>query len=729
VASIYEFMLKKNILLKSIFLVFALSIEAHCQDVKLDTVQIHEQKQILKLANYAVDNYAPTSSLSSDATKEVATPFSDFSSLANLTPSFSSTTPNGNGFDAGKNMTLRGFPDGQFNVTLDGIPFADPDTFKHHSTSFFPVGTLDHLQVERSPGDATTLGYSNLGGSINLFTKIIPDQSKTEAYASWGSYGTYLTGAQINTANNKDGSTALLVNIETMKSNGALSLAGAEKNDLLIKTDNRFEDFKLTTLYSLDLYKFYNPPSITTSQLIEFGPGFGFSNQINTPTFFAYNKTTRRSDFGYVDIEGQLDNKWSIKNTLYTYSYASSGLAPSGDSSSSYIGSGFAVNPYDIGGTSTNNSYRTNGDFFKINHRFDKDLNMKLGFWVEQSEQKQNRNSIDLTTGLLYSGNKSLNASTLYDFENKLTTSQSSVDFEYKIAESFYTQAGVKYQQVNRSLNASILPTSLPGTNGNVTKRINSSMPSVSGRYEIEKNSSLYVQWSKGSLTPLLSYFYTKNPAAGNLANPETGTATQLGYIQASDYFNFNVDAYQVRLDNYISKYTINNNVEYINDGSVLYRGIEFESDIYAGNGFTGIINASLIGAKFLNDGVTSVNQHAGDRISFAPSYLGLWGLLYSNEGWNSSLITKYVGSEYQGKNGSSDGAPFYVRPYSYTNITISKLIRSIYDKNNATLSFQVSNLFNRNSITDTAGPSILGPLLVNVLPARSYTLSLRVEL
>src|SRR4029077_8052941 len=82
---------------------------------------------------------SPQSIVNERAIHEIASPVGDFGTVANFTPSFVSSAPNGPGFDAAKGQTLRGFVDGQFNVTMDGIPFADPDTFGHHSTSYFPV--------------------------------------------------------------------------------------------------------------------------------------------------------------------------------------------------------------------------------------------------------------------------------------------------------------------------------------------------------------------------------------------------------------------------------------------------------------------------------------------------------------------------------------------------------------------------------------------------------------
>jgi iron complex outermembrane receptor protein len=89
------------------------------------------------------DRGSPQSFVGDQVIHEVASPFGDFGTIANFTPSYESSSPNGPGFDAAKGATLRGFVDGQFNITMDGIPFQDPDTFAHHSTSYFPVAMVD----------------------------------------------------------------------------------------------------------------------------------------------------------------------------------------------------------------------------------------------------------------------------------------------------------------------------------------------------------------------------------------------------------------------------------------------------------------------------------------------------------------------------------------------------------------------------------------------------------
>ena len=75
----------------------------------------------------------------------------DFMSIAALSPGASTTNlGNGPGFGDAK-LTLRGFSDGHYNITIDGIPFGDSNDPTHHSTAYFPDGTYDRIIVDRGP--------------------------------------------------------------------------------------------------------------------------------------------------------------------------------------------------------------------------------------------------------------------------------------------------------------------------------------------------------------------------------------------------------------------------------------------------------------------------------------------------------------------------------------------------------------------------------------------------
>ena len=85
----------------------------------------------------------------------------------NLAPGTFSLNPNGIGLGQGKTY-FRGFQDGQYTMTFDGIPFEDTNTPTHHSWANFPAQWIGRDDFDRSPGLASNFGPTNFGGSINL---------------------------------------------------------------------------------------------------------------------------------------------------------------------------------------------------------------------------------------------------------------------------------------------------------------------------------------------------------------------------------------------------------------------------------------------------------------------------------------------------------------------------------------------------------------------------------
>lgn len=674
---------------------------------------------------------SPQTYLGNSAIQDLASPFSDYGTLVNLTPSFVSSAPNGNGFDAAKNQTLRGFADGQFNVTLDGIPFADPDGFSHHSTSYFPAAMIDHVLVDRSPGSATDLGYATIGGSINLSSIVIPGKADNLVYASYGTFATSQIGARINTAKPMEsGQTGLLLNVEHMQTNGALTYSDGRKDDLLLKSETKFGDGSLTLFYTYDIYHFSNPPSVSTDQLAQYGNNFGFTATPGTPTYFGYSITDRSSDFGYARWQSNLGS-WHFEDKLYTYSYHTNGLSIKGDSTASPVGSNNGVPAADIAGRVTDNRYRTFGNIAMVEHTDYDDSShsvlgtLRAGLWLDHSLQDAYRNALDLTTGLPYNLNRNAKSPVLYSYQSHLSTVQGFAEYEWNVSQVLTLRPGLRVQQVERKFEASVVPNSLPGTTGELSRTVTSTLPSLDGHYHLSDTVQFFAQWSKGALVPSQSFFYTANPTASNQAQPETSRALQAGVTLGRDHANVTVDVYQIHLNNYISTVTVNGNTEYVNDGGVRYRGLELEGNYELGAGFTLSGNASVIRAQFQQSGVTSAAQMAGDDIPFAPRYVGLTGIVYNKGKWSGSLLTKFIGPEYQGKNGSSDGPNYHVDAYNYTNMTITRDISDLLALKQARVSFAIYNLQNKSPITDTAGPSAAGPLEVNVLAKRNFMLSI----
>jgi iron complex outermembrane receptor protein len=693
------------------------------------TVLIQGQKDGPVPSAAVPDKGSPQSVVDETVIRQIASPVGDFGTVANFTPSFVSTAPNGPGFDAAKNLSLRGFTDGQFNVTMDGIPFADPDTFGHHSTSYFPTSVLQQVVVDRSPGGATDLGYASFGGSLNVYSETIPEVARVRTFATYGSFNTFLIGSTLNTAQPREsGQTGVIATAEHSESDGALALSAGYKDDIFLKTVTVLGDVgRLTAVYTYDRYRFYNPGSLTTTDLAAIGSSVGFNNDPTSPNYYRYSSTVRSIDFGYLRLEAQLAGAWSFEDKIYTYSYRNNGYSLKGDQTASPIGSGFAgIARTDIAGRQTNEAYRVIGNDARIGYSGHYGTFL-LGLWAEHSWQTESRVGVDLSTGVLYNVNKNAHTPVYFDFDSHLDSVQPYAEYVWQPLEPLKVRLGVRYRDVKRNLDASVIQNFLPGTQGTQSRTVRSTLPSIDATYRVAEDTNLLAQVSKGSLVPSQAFFYTAHPAAGNQADPETTLAYQVGIVHQSAAYGIGLDAYDIELNNYVATIVENGNTLFVNSGDVRYQGVEAEGHVALGAGVTAIANASLIRATYRQSAMTSAIQRAGDTIPLAPDYTGLVGLMYTQGPWSASLLTKLVGREYQGKNGSADGNIYAVKAYSYTNATATRNISGLPAVQNLRLTLGINNLFNSHAITDNAGYTAAGPSgpnLVNALARTNFTLS-----
>src|SRR5207248_1401663 len=144
------------------------------------------------------DAVQPESIVNLQTIQNSIAPTADYAMIAALAPSVTNFSTNGPGLNESK-PTLRGFTDGQYNVTIDGIPFGDGNDYTHHTTSYFPAKLLGRVTVDRGPGTASTIGMATFGGTMALETK---DPRTTASFVptlSYGSYKTELAHLEFNT--------------------------------------------------------------------------------------------------------------------------------------------------------------------------------------------------------------------------------------------------------------------------------------------------------------------------------------------------------------------------------------------------------------------------------------------------------------------------------------------------------------------------------------------------
>ena len=96
-----------------------------------------------------------------------------------------------NGIGNGQAKTwFRGFQDGDFTMTWDGVPFQDSNDPTHHSWAYVPAPAISYVDFDRSPGTASDVGPTNFAGSVHLFSPKMGNAMTIKGSESYGSFNT-----------------------------------------------------------------------------------------------------------------------------------------------------------------------------------------------------------------------------------------------------------------------------------------------------------------------------------------------------------------------------------------------------------------------------------------------------------------------------------------------------------------------------------------------------------
>src|SRR5215467_3136778 len=146
----------------------------------------------------SLDTHSAASVISPDYIDNFTAPTADFGEILQMAPGTFEASYNGPGLGQYKTF-FRGFSDGMYTITFDGIPFQDTNTPTHHTWAFFPTTFIGQTVFDRSPGLASTVGPTNFGGSINMMSRNLRPSSNIRATFSYGSFNTKLAEAQAAT--------------------------------------------------------------------------------------------------------------------------------------------------------------------------------------------------------------------------------------------------------------------------------------------------------------------------------------------------------------------------------------------------------------------------------------------------------------------------------------------------------------------------------------------------
>jgi len=689
--------------------------------IRLEEIEVTEKRtSALSQAptESRLDTVQPQSIIDISTISNSVAPSADYTMVANLAPSVTTVQANGPGLSEAKNI-LRGFSDGQYNVTYDGVPFSDNNSFSHHSTSYFPAKIIGRMTVDRGPGTASTVGEATFGGTIAMQSKDPRTEMSVVPTFSYGSFNTFVGNLEGNTGKLEklDGASAI-GSYQYMSSDGFLTGSYFRRTTTYFKYLQPVgKNTTLTFLTTFNWIQFGTPGSVTQATIDANGRNFGLVNDPNNILSPLYNYQTKQADFDYIGSDTDLGSGWRFNNKLLTYSYRN------GSYQTPTLGT--KTSKTNIGGTYQLNAYRSWADIAQLSHE-DNFGTFKTGFWAEYIRNPRYQYLLDYTRGknvLDYNpATTSVDAGTLaattYLMVDFMKTGQAFAEYEWRATRDLSIDAGIRYAHFHRDIEAPVNQTTRLRYFGERTDA--NSMPSLSANYRLQTNWSAYAQIAQGYLAPNLQLFYVPDPSKDNVKPQET-TNYQIGTVYKSGRFNGDLDAYWIDYKNFPLTITdtVTNQPYYALASGAYYSGLEGEGTYSLGGGVSVFANGSLNHAVFKKSKL--------DLPSVAKS-TAAFGFVYNNGGFFASLSDKYIGAAKIYASGlnpdiaSTLGANTVQPAYSLADLALGyshKLARDSFVRS-LKIKLQVDNAFDRQLQT-IGSLSSKGVPSFTVLPDRNY--------
>jgi iron complex outermembrane receptor protein len=646
------------------------------------------------------------SEISPDFVQNFASPVADYTELLNMAPGTFSVNPNGVGLGDSKTY-FRGFADGQYTMLVDGIPFNDTNTPTHHSWAFFPSQFIAGMDFDRSPGSASTIGPTNFGGSINMLSRSVPYGMDIRATAMYSSFNTRMLALDLDSG--QFGGTAkkssFVINLHQMLSDGYQTYNYQKRVAGFLKYQYRLNDRTTFTVFGglVDLWA--NTPNTkgpTRAQVDQFGDNYLMSGDPSRADYYGYNFYHVQTDFEYFGIKSDLGHGWKLDNKSYTYRYWNK---------QNYNGTTITK----TSAVDKLNGYRKVGDVLAVNHESARGI-FRTGLWFEWAYTDRYQIPSDPKTWI--------DAALPNFHEHFITKSfQPFAEYEYKVTRDLSLTAGIKLANYRMDFTQF-------ADNGKTVGLLNGAasvehdatyrswMPSLDARYKVKSNWTVYAQFATGSVIPPSSVFDTKNAEVAVLPKPTTTKTYQLGSVLKLNRATLDVDAYYSHFQNpYSSTPDASGEPIFYQTGPSNTKGVEAESNILIGYGFSLYLNGTLGSAKYAKTGLWVQN---------APRNTETIGLTYRVKSWDLGFFNKRIGSMYN-DNGAVNQA-VAIDPFNVSNLFLNYTVRGGSYLRGTKIRLGLNNLLDKHSIVGV-NPALASSAaspndILTLLPARSVSLT-----
>lgn len=684
-------------------------------------------------------------------------PLADYSEYVNLAPGTFSLNPNGIGLGQGKTF-FRGFQDGQYTMTFDGIPFEDTNSPTHHSWANFPSGWTDAVDFDRSSGLSSNFGPTNFGGSINLLSpQLFPDPD-IRASLTYGSWNTRVLELDADSGFFGPGSrNSFLMNIQQLLSDGYQTYNRQKRVAGYGKYQYRISNKSSITLYGGLVDIWTNTPNTTNptaGQVAQFGPNYLLDgtpllpNGNPDPYYYGYNFYHVQTDFEYASYNADLGDGWKFDTKLYTTRYWNKQNYQNGTTVSLSTSAPSGVDKL--------NGYRHAGDTAILSKETKWGV-FRTGIWYDwaYTDRYQIPSSVLTWTD-----------TPLGNFHEHFITAstQPFAEFEWHPRPKLVITAGVKVANYSMALNqyqdqkivgclggvktpdprtgAALCVGGAAFTNHRID--YNNWLPNIAARYYIKSNWSAYAQFAEGSIIPPSSVFDVTGAQVLVPPKPTLAKTYQIGSVLKFRRWTLDADAYYVHFQNGYDMYLdpISTEELFVATGPSNTKGIEAESNIILGAGFSLYVNGSLGSAKYQ----TGPNiPNGGLWVANTPKNIETVAFLWRHKNWDLGLTDKRVGTLYNDNgslnyviNGAKIPYPvdqaITINPFNLLNVYANYTIKNASWLRGSKIGLAVNNLADSHNIvgitpftpaTATA-PYVANSLdQLNLLPGRSVMVTL----
>jgi iron complex outermembrane receptor protein len=673
----------------------------------------------------------------------------DYNQIVNLAPSMAGTSFGGPGLFEAK-TTLRGFKDGEYNITYDGIPWGDANGPTHHSTSFFPASTVGAVVVDRGPGEASQLGAATFGGSINIFSPEVSHERGGSQSLTAGSWNTYMSVTKLNTGDiDQLNGAHLLFNFQELSTDGALTLNKARAYNQLVRgVFPLWDSWKLTVLGTWNYTRIHTNDNFgaTLTQVGRYGKNFALDNNPANPTYYGYNLVVKHTYFNYAKLNGDLTPTLKLENTVYSYYYKNdteSALDPTlsptdianrtGLSITQAPGGKPVVNGH-VPGYTKLNVYKIYGDILHLDQElpFGK---IKAGLWAETADTgPRSRYDYDATAS-------TIGGPYVVDYRQKVIAGvpqyieylqnsgwhqyQPFVDFEWKVTPELTVTPGIKYVHDKIFVDSDVNQKSRQPFHD--SKTFTKTLYFLTANYKVQENLAVYAQYATGFLLPDISVTQVVNPNLKDLT-PQTSTNYQAGVVYHAGRITADADVYYIDFKNKLQTVTAplaggGSETVNFNLGGAKYQGIEGEVSFAATDHIVLFANGSINSAK-AEGGTTTINGvpvviTGGKQISGAPKATAAAGVLWNDENWSVSLVDKYTGVSWGAE---GEPAAYKIPGFHSADLTV------VYRFDRYRIEAAVYNLADSQKFTSIKPGKTVPYDQYYFQPERNYQVSLKVN-